>query len=204
MVVYGYCRCSTDESKQDVNRQLRDLVELGVERKNIYKEYVSGASSCKTELNKVLALVKAGDTIVATEVSRITRSTKQLCEILEFAQKNKIKLVFGSFVVDCTKDLDAMTEGMLKMMGVFSEIERNMIRERVKSGIANARSKGKQIGRKRTSLDDIPAKVKKVYDLYSRGEISKGDYAKQCSISRPTLDKYLGLIEAANAEREQA
>ncbi len=90
------------------------------------------------------------------------------------------------------------------MMGVFSEIERNMIRERVKSGIANARSKGKQIGRKRTSLDDIPAKVKKVYDLYSRGEISKGDYAKQCSISRPTLDKYLGLIEAANAEREQA
>lgn len=49
-----------------------------------------------------------------------------------------------------------MTEGMLKMMGVFSELERNMISQRVKSGLQNAKAKGKQLGRPTTSTDDIP------------------------------------------------
>ena len=71
--------------------------------------------------------------IIATEVSRFTRSTLQLCEIIEFVKKNHIKLVLGTFEVDCSKELDPMTEGMLKMMGVFAELERNMISQRVKS-----------------------------------------------------------------------
>ena len=104
----------------------------------------------------MLKAVGAGDTIVATEVSRITRSTKQLCEIIELAKDRHIKLVLGSFIVDCTKELDPMTEGMLKMMGVFSELERNMISQRVKSGLKNAKAKGKQLGRPTTSTDDIP------------------------------------------------
>lgn len=59
------------------------------------------------------------------------------------------------------KVLDAMTEGMLKMMGVFSEMERNMISERVKSGMRNAKAKGKVVGRPTTSIDDVPVKVVK-------------------------------------------
>ena len=50
-----------------------------------------------------------------------------------------------------------MTEGMLKMMGVFSELERNIISQRVKSGMENAKSKGKAIGRPAVTADDIPA-----------------------------------------------
>ncbi|WP_331274622.1 recombinase family protein, partial [Clostridium botulinum] len=63
----------------------------------------------------------------------------------------------GNFVVDCTKELDPMTEGMLKMMGVFAELEKNMISQRVKSGMANARAKGKVIGRPQTTKEDIPS-----------------------------------------------
>jgi len=59
------------------------------------------------------------------------------------------EMMFSSFTVNCTTELDPMTEGMLKMMGVSAEIERNMIRQRVKSGISNTRSKGKLIGRPR-------------------------------------------------------
>ena len=99
-----------------------------------------------------------------------------------------------TLVVDCTKELDAMTEGMLKMMGVFAEIERNMISQRVKSGIANARSKGKRVCRPQLKLADIPPKVVKSYELYSDGGISKVDYARISGISRPTLDKYLCLM----------
>lgn len=194
-MIYGYCRCSTNETKQDISRQERELKVMGVtERKNIYKEYESGTKINRIELQKLLDIVKEGDTIVATEVSRITRSTKQLCEIIDFAKEKHLKLILGSFVVDCTKSLDPMTEGMLKMMGVFSELERNMISERVKSGIANARSKGKLVGRPHLTINDIPEKVKNTYNIYKEGLISKTDYAKICSISRPTLDKYLKII----------
>jgi DNA invertase Pin-like site-specific DNA recombinase len=191
---YGYARCSTNETKQDISRQIKELQEMGVDRSNVFLEYESGTKINRVELSRLLATVQPGDCIVATEVSRITRSTKQLCEIIETAKEKHIMLLFGSFVVDCTKELDPMTEGMLKMMGVFSEIERNMISQRVKSGIANARSKGKRVGRPALQSNDIPAKVIKTFELYQNGSISKVDYARMCEISRPTLDKYLGIM----------
>lgn len=194
-MIFGYCRCSTNESKQDISRQERDLKVLGVtDKKNIYKEYESGTKINRVQLQRLLNIVVEGDTIIATEVSRITRSTKQLCEIIEFAKNKHLKLIFGTFIVDCTKELDPMTEGMLKMMGVFSEIERNMISQRVKSGVANARSKGKIVGRPQLTIKKIPQKVKDLYDIYHEGTISKTDYAKMCNVSRPTLDKYLKVI----------
>ena len=152
-MIYGYARCSTNEEKQDINRQIRELKQLGATDRTIYREYESGMKNDRVELQRLLETVKSGDTIVATEVSRITRSTKQLCDIIEFAKDKHIKLVLGSFVVDCTKELDPMTEGMLKMMGVFSELERNMISQRVKSGLQNAKAKGKQLGRPSTSTE---------------------------------------------------
>lgn len=139
--------------------------------------------------------MQEGDTIAATEVSRITRSTKQLCEIIDMVKQKRLKLILGSFIVDCTeKELDPMTDGMLKMMGVFAEMERNMISERVKSGVANARAKGKVVGRPRLKAKDIPKKVIDTNKLFRCGVISKTDYAKICGISRPTLDKYLKVI----------
>ena len=127
-MIYGYCRCSTNEDKQDIDRQIRDVMSLGVtDIKNIYKEYENGNKFDRLEFQKLLNIVKEGDTIISTEVSRLSRSTKDLCELIEFAKNKKIKLVLGSFVVDCTKVLDPMTEGMLKMMGVFAELERNII-----------------------------------------------------------------------------
>ena len=74
-----------------------------------------------------------------------------------------------------------MTEGMLKMMGVFSELERNMISQRVKSGMSNAKVKGKQIGRKPTSIDDIPQAFFKHYPKYQAGNINKKEYARLCN-----------------------
>lgn len=133
MMIYGYARCSTNEKQQDINRQVRELKQLGATDTTIYLEYESGIKENRVELNKLLNIVKSGDTIIATEVSRITRSTKQLCDIIELAKGKHIKLVLGNFIVDCSKELDPMTEGMLKMMGVFSELERNIISQRVKS-----------------------------------------------------------------------
>ena len=194
-MIFGYARCSTNEQIQDINRQVRELKQLGATDETIYKEYESGMKENRTELNKLLKAVKNGDTIISSEVSRITRSTKQLCDIIEFAKDRHIKLVLGTFIVDCTKELDPMTEGMLKMMGVFSELERNIISQRVKSGMANAKAKGKTIGRPSTTEDDIPSVFYKHYPKYKKGEINKKEFSRLCSVSYPTIYKYLSIIE---------
>lgn len=194
-MIYGYARCSTNEKMQDINRQVRELKQQGATDTTIYLEYESGTKVNRTELNKLLNIVQSGDTIIATEVSRITRSTKQLCDIIELAKDKHIKLVLGTFVVDCSKELDPMTEGMLKMMGVFSELERNIISQRVKSGMENAKAKGKTIGRPATTADDIPNVFYKHYPKYKNGEINKKEFSRLCSLSYPTIYKYLSIIE---------
>lgn len=194
-MIYGYARCSTNEKMQDINRQVRDLKQQGATDTTIYLEYESGTKVNRTELNKLLSIVQSGDTIISTEVSRITRSTKQLCDIIELAKQRQIKLVLGSFIVDCTKELDPMTEGMLKMMGVFSELERNIISQRVKSGMDNARANGKTIGRPATTADDIPSVFYKHYPKYKNGEINKKEFSRLCALSYPTIYKYLNIVE---------
>lgn len=192
---YGYSRCSTNEDKQDITRQIRELEEKGIKKENIYFEYASGIKEDRAELNKLLKVVKEGDSIIATDVSRITRSTKQLCEIIEFAKNKHIRLILGNFIVDCSKELDPMTEGMLKMMGVFSELERNIISERVKSGLINAKAKGKNLGRPTTTEDDIPNIFYKYYPKYKNKEINKREFARLCNLSAPSIYKYLSIVE---------
>ncbi len=194
-MIYGYARCSTNEKMQDINRQVRELKQQGATDTTIYLEYESGMKADRAELNKLLNIVQSGDTIISTEVSRITRSTKQLCDIIELAKNKRIKLVLGNFVVDCSKELDPMTEGMLKMMGVFSELERNIISQRVKSGMENAKAKGKTIGRPVTTAEDIPNIFYKHYPKYKNGEINKKEFSRLCNLSYPTIYKYLGIVE---------
>ena len=196
-VIYGYARCSTDESRQDIDRQKRELYAMGVkEDKQIYWEYESGSKENRAELMKLLDVIREGDTIVATEVSRLTRSTKQLCEILQIVQEKKIRLLIGSFSVDCrSENTDPMTKGMLMMWGVFSEMERDIISQRVRSGMKNAVAKGKQIGRPKTTVDTLPDKFWKYYKLYENGEITVSECARLMDCSRTTIYKYMDMAE---------
>lgn len=203
-MIYGYARCSTNETKQDVNRQVRELIKLGANKDNIFTEYESGTKINRVELNRLLDTVKIGDTIVATEVSRLTRSTKQLCDLVDLAKDKHLKLVLGSFVVDCTKELDCMTEAMLKVFGVFSELERNMISDRVKSGMENAKAKGKVVGRPKLSKDTLPADFEHYYNMYLsqrdskdiKNKLTLSDVAKFLKCSRQMLYKYIKIYEA--------
>ena len=194
-MVYGYARCSTNENKQDIDRQKRELKQLGVEEKNIYFEYESGAKVDRIQLNRLLDAIQAGDTVVATEVSRITRSTKHLCEIIELAKDKRIKLIIGAFEVDCTNELDPMTQGMILMWGVFAEMERNIISQRVKSGMANAAAKGAIIGRPKTEIENLPSNFIRHYPKYWAKEINVSELARLCGISRPTAHKYINIYQ---------
>lgn len=201
-LIYGYARCSTDETRQDIDRQKRELFSMGVkEEKHIYWEYESGTKEDRAEFLKLMDVVREGDTIAATEVSRLTRSTKQLCEILQTVQQKKLRLIIGSFSVDCrSEEIDPMTKGMLMMWGVFSEMERDIISQRVKSGMKNAAAKGKQIGRPKTTTDMLPDKFWKYYRMYKNKEITVSECAKLMKCSRTTIYKYMDMAEKGKAE----
>ena len=197
-VNYGYARCSTNEDKQDIERQIRELIQQGVERDNIYLEYESGTKADRIEWNRLLEKLQEGDTITSLEVSRITRSTKQLLDIIEMVKERHLKLsIIGSITVDCTagEEIDPMTKAFLQMAGVFAELERNMISQRVKSGMTNAAAKGRRAGRPQTSLDDIPAVFMKHYPKYRKKEINISEFARLCGMSRTTIYKYVGIMK---------
>ena len=155
--IYGYARCSTNEDKQDINRQIRELKAAGADE--VVFEYEHGDAKVKKELHMLLDMVTEGDTIITLEVSRLSRSTQQLCEIIEVIREKRLRLVIvGSITIDCRSgQTDPMSEAFLQMAGVFSQLELAMIRARVKSGMENAKSKGKRIGRRPTTKDDIPS-----------------------------------------------
>ena len=196
-MIYGYARCSTNETMQDIERQTRELEKAGAQE--VYLEYEHGDAVLKHSLNELLQTATEGDTILTLEVSRLSRSTKQLCDIIETIRAKKLCLsIVGSITVDCTSgELDPMTAAFLQMAGVFSELELHITRQRVRSGIANARAKGKKLGRPRTSPEDIPAVFYKHYPLYSQKKISVVELTRLCKMSRTTVYKYLNLLRSA-------
>lgn len=198
-MIYGYCRCSTNESKQDINRQIRELKKLGVDEANIFFEYESGTKIDRLQLGRLLEQVQEGDAICTTEVSRLTRSTKQLINIIELVKDKKLKLVIGnSMTVDCTSGtLDPFTLAFLQITGVFAELERNIISERVKSGVANAKAKGKTLGRPKLELSTLPQDFVRFYPLYKSKQINQLELAKLCNCTRQSIAKYTRLYEGA-------
>ena len=194
MAVYGYARCSTDESRQDIDRQKRELRAAGARDENIFFEYASGAKDDRKQLALLLAALRPGDTLAACEVSRLTRSTRRLCELLETARERKIELVIGQFRADFRGAPDPMTAGMLQMMGVFAEMERGIASARVKSGMANAKAKGRKIGRPGASADRLPAAFLKHLPKHRAGEITQAELARLCGVARQTVAKWLKLL----------
>ena len=193
---YGYARCSTNETKQDINRQVRELKAAGAEE--IFIEYEHGDSKIKSQQAAMFDQAVAGDTIIVLEVSRLARSTQQLCEIIERVREKRLRLVIvGSITLDCRSgQADPMSEAFLQMAGVFSQLELAMIRSRVRSGMENARAKGRQIGRPQVGKEDIPAAFLRHYPAHKNGQLNISELARVCDISRTTAYKYKALLEA--------
>jgi len=193
-MIYGYARCSTSEEKQDINRQIRELKAAGAEE--VIFEYEHADVKVKKNLQILLETVKEGDTIITLEVSRLSRSTQQLCEILETVKQKRLRLIIvGSITVDCREGrIDPMSQAFIQMSGVFAELELSIIRARVKSGMANAKAKGRPIGRPSTTKEDIPAVFFKHYPAYAAKKINLSEFARICKLSRPTVYKYLKLV----------
>lgn len=192
---YGYARCSTNETKQDINRQIRELKSAGAEE--IFLEYEHGDSKVKKEQAMMFEKAEQGDTIIVLEVPRLARSTQQLCEIIDIVSSKRLRLIIvGSITMDCREGkADPMTEAFLQMAGVFSQLELAMIRARVRSGMQNAKAKGRAIGRPQVKAQNIPQNFMRHYPAYKAKQLNISELARVCDMSRTTVYKYISLLE---------
>ena len=192
---WGYARCSTDKERQDIDRQIRELKAAGAEE--VVFEYVHGDERKKGAQMELLDRVAEGDIILVTEVSRLSRSTQQLCEIINAIKEKHLKLeILGSITIDCRKgEIDPMSQAFIQISAVFAELELSMIRSRVKSGMENAKAKGAKIGRPQTTKDDIPPIFYRHYPQYTAGKLNIAELARVCDMSRTTIYKYLEMVK---------
>jgi putative DNA-invertase from lambdoid prophage Rac len=151
-----YCRVSTHD--QNCERQERDLVEyaqrLGYEVVGIWSEFGSGVKLDRVKRKEIMAIARKGkiDAVLVTELTRWGRSTIDLINTLNDLHSWKVSLIAQTGM-----QFDLSTPAgnlMLTIMAGLAEFERSLIQERIKSGVALARSKGKVFGRKPGSKAD--------------------------------------------------
>jgi len=156
MKVALYARVSTTNHGQDVNMQLRELREY-CERRSLeiigeYTESASGAKDSRPELNRLMIDPKHRrfDAICVWKLDRFGRSVRHLVNALADLES------LGVSFISLKDNLDLSTPSgrlMFQIIGAMAEFERALIQERVRSGLRNARAKGKRLGRPRVALD---------------------------------------------------
>lgn len=181
-MIVGYVRVSTVE--QNESRQMVTMENYNVEK--VFSEKVSAKDRNRDELNKMLDFVREGDTVVVHDFSRLARSTKDLLEIVELLNSKNVNLISSKENIDSSTPTGKL---MLTMIGAINEFERTNMLERQREGIAIAKEQGKYKGRKEVSIDrDI---WNELYRKYQTRVINKTQFAKELSVSRPTLDKLI-------------
>lgn len=194
---YLYARCSTNEERQNLLRQIKFGESHGVKPENTFKEYISGSKDKRPELDRLLSVVKEGDTIYCSSIDRLTRSLKHFMALIEFAKEKKIKFVLGDFEVDCRGELSALMQGQLLMLSMVSEIMRLMLVESVRDGLAAAKSEGRIGGQPKLTRERIYNKnpdVAKYYIDYIEHRINFTEFCRLCVISRNTGYRYLKVL----------
>ena len=176
---YGYARCSS--STQDLTIQIEALTKAGCE--TIRQEKVSGTSvQGRDELNTLLEFLREGDELVITRVDRLARSIRDLQNIVYDLDKKGVIL---SATEQPIQTNTSAGKCFLDMLGVFSEFETNLRKERQMEGIQKAKEKGVYKGRK-PSVD-----VDKVKALRDSG-LGGSAIAKELGIGRASVYRALG------------
>jgi putative DNA-invertase from lambdoid prophage Rac len=196
-----YCRVSTaDQSCERQERDLRAFAKRGgFEIIALHKENASGAKADRVERRKVMALAQARevDAILVTELSRWGRSTVDLVQTLQSLQAwNVSVLAISGLQFDLSTPPGKM---IASVMAALAEFERDLTRERIKSGIANAKARGKKLGRQEGQRPS-DRKAAKVIGLAEAG-MSYRLIGRQVGLSKNTVGAILKRQRAAGDDR---
>lgn len=183
----GYARCSTAD--QNLDWQLDALNREGCER--IYQEKASGAKKDRPELARMLDALREGDTIVVCELTRLSRSTKDLFDLVE-----RISGVGANIRSLKEAWLDTTTPQGKLLFTIFagvSQFERDLTHERTMDGLAAARARGRRGGRPRVNAKAIDQAIA----LYNSKNFPMKDIVDMTGVSRATLYQYIKLRKAS-------
>lgn len=196
-----YARVSTDDKGQDPETQLVLLRDYCTNREWQFKEYIDHSSSSDSkrlglkQLQNDIAWRRV-NTVVIYRFDRLTRSLRELLDLGDDWNRRGVDMISLSENVDTTS-----VQGRLvfQIMGAMAEFEKNLIGERVRTGLARAKRQGRHIGRNRLFVR-IPTEV---VEKLQKGEISLYEAAKRTGITRMTLSRRLkerGIVVAQKSK----
>lgn len=177
----GYARVSTQD--QNLDRQLDALNKAGCER--IFNEKMTGTKSARPELQMMLLTVRPGDTVIVESFSRLSRSTKDLLQMVEKLSN------MGVHLISLKEDLDTTTATgklMLTMLSALSQFERDLIAERTIDGLKAARARGRCGGRPKLGTDKDR---KQAIAMYNANVMSNKEIATKFGVSLRTLSRWI-------------
>lgn len=192
-MVVAYIRVSSDSQNLDMQRA--SIEPYKPER--VFEEKISGKNMERPQLQELLNFVRANDEIVIYSLSRISRSLKDMLNIMDILIEKKVTLI--SIKENLTiSDSNKTTRFFVSILGCCSELERENIRERQADGIKEAKKRGVYKGRKPIQVEDFG----KWYELWQKRVYNKTTLAKELSISRQTLYKLFEEYEKNLATTE--
>ena len=183
----GYARVSTQE--QDLNLQLDALEKAGCSKDKIFVDKISGSKAERPGLEKCLAAIQPGDTLLVWRLDRLGRSMVHLISLIEDLRSKKI-----GFKSICDGAIDTTTASGELIFNIFSSLaqfERRLIQERTKAGLDAARARGRQGGRKKVEATN--PKVMMAKNMHKDHGMSIENICKTLKISRASFYRYLSL-----------
>lgn len=179
-MLFGYARVSKSE-KQETAAQIRALKDAGCRK--VFEESASGGRWDRPELHRLLDQLREGDTLVVWKLDRLSRSLKDLLTLLERVEAAGAKFHSLTEAVDTSGPAGRM---LMQMLGAFAEFEREMIRERTRAGLREARAKGRVPGRKPKLTAE---QRKEIVEAVSSGRRTAADMARLFNIHPATVSR---------------
>ncbi|HNW87372.1 MAG TPA: recombinase family protein [Candidatus Limiplasma sp.] len=184
----GYARVSTLD--QSLDRQIDSLNAQGCER--IYQEKITGTKTHRPELDRMMETLRSGDILVVDSFSRLSRSTKDLLEMVDRLQKMNVSLISLKENLDTTT---ATGKLMLTMMSALSQFERDIIAERTAEGLRAARARGRLGGRPKANTKAIEQALK----MYDSQKFTIREIADSTKLSTATINRRVAERKRVNA-----
>lgn len=182
----GYIRVSSVD--QNPARQYKQLEEIGMDI--IFEEQLSGAIQQRPELQKMLEGLQEEDTIYVTDLTRITRSTRDLFELVDDIKQKKANLKsLKNTWLDLSED-NPYSEFLMTVMGGVNQLERDLIRMRQREGITLAKKEGKYRGRVRKYHSKHEG-INYAVELYKEGNMTVKKICEITNVSRSALYRKL-------------
>lgn len=177
MTTYGYARVSTAD--QNLAAQERELTAGGCNV--IFKEVVSGANRTRPQLDTLLSIAVAGDTIIVTSLDRLGRTLSDLIRLVESFNERGIHLRSLREQLDTASATGRL---IFHVFGAIAEFERELIRERTMRGLAAAKASGRKGGRPALLTPD---KLATAIDLIENKKLTAAATARVLNVSELTL-----------------